>query len=329
MAFSVSNTPITRRESLTIAWGGLCAYAGLSLFGCAPEQHTSSTSASQASAPAQNVTLDKEKYDALIKKMDVFDDARIQASAWASAVKKAGVLRIGGVKTSILFSMFDEADSHLRGFDAGLSQLLTRAILGDESKIDLVQVTSNTRESVLQNAQVDAVFATYSITDARKKVISFAGPYYSTQQGILVTADNSSVQGLSSLDGKNVAAQSGSTGPSILAELAPGAHVQEFATDEEARGALSQGRVDAYVIDETMLRGAIVRNPGKYKLVGESFGPKDVYGIGLSKDSDGVAFINAFLKDIEDKGLWQELWKICIGDRTDANQAPEPPALSA
>lgn len=325
MAFSVSNTPITRRESLTLAWGGFCAYAGLSLFGCAPE--TNSAPSGEAASPSQKVTLDKEKYDALIAKVSALDAAKIQANSWAQHIKDAGVFRVGGVKTSILFSMFDETDGRLRGFDAGLSQMLARSILGDESKIDLVQVTSNTRESVLQNSQVDAVFATYSITDARKKVISFAGPYYSTQQGILVVQDNNTVQDLASLDGKNVAAQSGSTGPSILAELAPGAKVQEFATDEEARGALTQGRVDAYVIDETMLRGAIVRNPGKFKLVGESFGPKDVYGIGLALGSDGIQFINAFLKDIEDKGIWQELWQICIGDRTDATKAPEPPQL--
>ena len=108
------------------------------------------------------------------------------------------------------------------------------------------------RESVLQSGQVDAVFATYSITPFRQEVISFAGPYYTSRQAVLVKAGNTAVTGIDSLAGKLVATQSGSTGPAILAEYAPEAVVQEFATDIEARTALEQGRVDAYVTDYTL-----------------------------------------------------------------------------
>jgi len=53
------------------------------------------------------------------------------------------------------------------------------------------------------------------------------------------------------------------------------------------------------------------------------------YGIGLPKDSDGVAFVNDFLKRIEDDGTWAKLWKICIGDRAGIDTVPEPPAIGA
>ncbi len=53
------------------------------------------------------------------------------------------------------------------------------------------------------------MFATYSITEDRKKLISFAGPYYGTQQSILVLADNDDIASVDDLAGKNVAAQSG------------------------------------------------------------------------------------------------------------------------
>ena len=168
-------------------------------------------------------------------------------------------------------------------------------------------MTSDTRESVLQNGQVDAVFATYTITDERKKLVSFAGPYYYTQQAILVLADNDDIKSVDDLADKNVAVQSGSNGPAILEEFAPKASQQEFKTDEEARQALQQGRVDAYVIDNNMQQSALVREPGKYKIAGKPFGSKEPYGIGLPLDSDGVAFVNDFLKKIEDDGTWTEL----------------------
>ena len=273
------------------------------------------------------VEIDKAAFDALIASGSIADDADIAASSWASAVKEAGVLRVGGTRTSFLFSQLDETDEGLRGFDAGLYQLLARYILGDESKFELTQVDSSTRESVLQSDQVDAVFATYSITPARQEVISFAGPYYTSRQAVLVKAGNTEITGVDSLAGKNVATQAGSTGPEILEEFAPEAVVQEFDNDIEARTALEQGRVDAYVTDYTLMLNAIVKSPGTYEIAGDVFGPEDNYGIGLPLDSDGVAFVNDFLKKTEEDGTWEQLWKISLGDRTGITTAPAAPQI--
>lgn len=274
-----------------------------------------------------SVAIDKEAFDALIASGPVADVDTIAASQWAAAVKEAGVLRVGGTRTSFLFSQLDETDNGIRGFDAGLYQLLARYILGDETKFELTQVTSSTRESVLTSGQVDAVFATYSITPSRQEVISFAGPYYTSQQAVLVKAGNTEITGIDSLDDKIVATQSGSTGPSILAEYAPDAIVQEFEDDIQARTAVEQGRADAYVTDYTLILNSIVKNPGAYAIAGDVFGPVDPYGIGLPKDSDGVAFVNAFLQAIIDDGTWAKLWQISLGDRTGINTAPEAPAV--
>ena len=275
----------------------------------------------------EGVAIDKEAFDALVTAGPVADDAAIEASEWASAVKEAGVLRVGGVRTSFLFSQLDETDEGLRGFDAGLFQLLAQYILGDASAYELTQVDSSTREAVLTDGAVDAVFATYSITDSRKEVISFAGPYYTSQQAILIKAGNTDITGLDSLAGKTVATQAGSTGPDILAEYAPDAVVEEFQDDQQARLAVEQGRVDAYVTDYTLLLNAIVKNPDVYELAGDVFGPEDPYGIGLPKDSDGVQFVNDFLKTIEEDGTWAKLWQISLGDRTGIDTAPEAPAI--
>ena len=273
------------------------------------------------------VSIDKEAFDALLAAGPVADDAVISASEWASAVKEAGILRVGGTRTSFLFSQLDETDNGIRGFDAGLYQLLARYILGDETKFDLTQVTSSTRESVLTSGQVDAVFATYSITPSRQEVISFAGPYYTSQQAILVKNGNTEISGIDGLADKIVATQSGSTGPAILEEYAPDAIVQEFEDDIQARTAVEQGRADAYVTDYTLILNSIVKNPGAYAIAGDVFGPIDPYGIGLPKDSDGVAFVNDFLKLIEENGTWTQLWLISLGARTGIETAPEAPAI--
>ena len=292
----------------------------------APESSSEATSqdAEEALAPTP---IDKDAFDKLVSSGIVATDDEIAASKWATKVKEQGVLKIGGTRTSFLFGQLDETDDHIRGFDAGLYQLLANYILGDASKYEITQVDSSTRESVLQSEQVDAVFATYSITDKRKEVISFAGPYYTSKQGILVKAGNTEVTGVDSLKGKTVATQAGSTGPAILEEFAPEADVQEFETDQEALAALSQGRVDAYVTDYTLNLSTLVKNPGVYELAGESFGPEDNYGIGLPLDSDGVKFVNDFLSKIEKDGTWEKLWKISLGDRTNVDSVPAAPTI--
>ena len=114
-----------------------------------------------------------------------------------------------------------------------------------------------------------------------------------------------------------------------MEEYAPEAEVQEFSKDDECRAALEQGRVDAYVVDNTLHMGNIVKNPGKYRLAVDAFGPEDNYGIGLKLGSDGVEFVNAFLKKFEDDGKWAEFYKICIADRTGASASVEPPTIGA
>ena len=74
-----------------------------------------------AFAEETGTAIDKEAFDALLASGPIASDEAIAASAWATKVKEAGVLRVGGVRTAFLFSLLDETDGALRGFDAGLS----------------------------------------------------------------------------------------------------------------------------------------------------------------------------------------------------------------
>ena len=317
------NLMLDRRQALGLGAGMFGAAALATLAGC------SDGPSEPASNGGSNTALDKDAFDKLVATVEPADDATIEANAWVKAIKEAGTFRLGATRTSVLFSQLDETTGKVYGFDAAIYLSLIRYILGDETKYDYTQMTSDTRESVLQNDNVDAVFATYSINEKRKEVISFAGPYFTTQQGILVAADNQDINGLDDLKGKKVAVQSGSTGPQVVEEFAPEAELQEFSKDDECRAALEQGRVDAYVVDMTLHMGNVVKNPGKYRIAGDAFGPKDKYGIGLKLGSDGVDFVNAFLEKFEKDGKWADFYKICIADRTGVSTVPEPPAIGA
>ncbi|MBQ9317554.1 MAG: transporter substrate-binding domain-containing protein [Atopobiaceae bacterium] len=319
---------LSRRQALAAGLGTVAAF-GLAACGGSEDTPAADDAATDDAAAADDTALNAEEFDKIVMSGPIADEADIAASTWATKVKEAGKLRVGGVETSTLFSQLNEVDGKHRGFDAGLFQLLALYVAGAPDAYDLTLVQSSTRESVLQNDTVDAVFATYTINDERKKLISFAGPYYVGHQGILVKAGNTDIKSVEDLAGKIVGVQEGSNGRAVVEEYAPdAAEIQELGTDEELRRALEQGRIDAYVVDATLHMGSIIENPGKYELAAE-FGPEDPLGIGLPKDSDGVAFVNDFLKKIEDEGIWEALYMCCLGNRIGVTEAPEPPAIEA
>ena len=319
-----SNTRRGRFASLTALFG---AFA-LMLSACSGGEDTPAPGGETGGATAAGaIESGNPDYDAIVNGGPIADEATIASSEWATKVKEAGTLRVGGSETSELFSKLDPTTGVVTGFDAGLFQLLARYILGDASAYDLTQVSVDTREELLVNSQVDTVFATYSITDERLKRIDFAGPYYSSASAILVKKDNSDINGIEDLAGKTVATQAASTGVTTLEEFAPEAEILALPDHAQAVQALQPGRADAYVIDQTLLLNAVVQNDD-LKVVGEPFGAEDRYGIGLPKDSDAVDFVNTFLKEIEDSGAWLDLWQLTIGDRTGVLSQPTAPEIT-
>ncbi len=305
------------------------AVAALALVaGCAGTPTSPGTTAPNGGgAPAGTFDSGNAAYDAIVNGGAVADAATVEGNEWAKAVKAAGVLKVGGTETSNLFSLLDPTAGVAVGFDAGLSQLLSRYILGD-AKTDLTQVTVDTREDLLVNKQVDVVFATYSITPRRLERIGFAGPYYQSQAAILVKNDNTTIDSVADLAGKTVATQAASTGVTVLETEAPEANILELPDHTQALTAVQQGRADAYVIDQALLLNALVANDD-VKIVGEPFGPVDAYGIGVNKDSAAKEFIDAWLQTVIDDGTWLELWQATIGAKTGTDVIPTPPAINS
>ena len=282
-----------------------------------------SSSSSSASAGAVD-------YNTVINSGPVAADDVVASSAWASAVKEAGVLKTGGTKTAPVFSLEDATTGEVSGFDTAIGQVLARYIIGGTNDartlLDITQVTSDTRETVLGNGSVQAVIATYTITPERAKKIDFAGPYYSSGQAVLVRADESKITGVSDLAGVKVAVQSGSSSITALQKAAPQAEQTPFNDHNTCLSALETRQVDAYVVDESLLLSAM-QGSDAFKIVGEPF-TQDPYGIGLPQGSDAKAFVNAFLKKIYDDGTWEKIWQATIGVIT-GGEAPKPPAIGS
>ena len=259
----------------------------------------------------------------------VAEDDAVSGSAWAAAIKEKDQLIRGGTVANQVFSLASTTGGQPTGFDAGITQLLAKYILGEggEEKVEYIDTTVETRETLVENGTVDCVIATYSITPERLEVIDFAGPYYLSGTAIQVrTEDAEKIAGPDDLTGLKIVTQSNSTGVQAAEEFIPdydASLVQTLPDNESCVAALKQGRADAYVLDQGVLLGNSAADE-EVTVVGDPF-VDDPYGIGLSKESEGaVDFVNTFLQEIIDSGTWDSLWAATIGEVVDG-EAPEPP----
>lgn len=194
------------------------------------------------------------------------------------------------------------------GFDVDVAKYVAGKLGTSEKDIQWVQAPSAQRETLIETGQVDMVVATYSITDARKEKVSFAGPYFIAGQDLLVRADDDGITGVGSLDGKRLCSVKGSTSAQKVKEQVPGVNLQEFGTYSECVSALVSNAVDALTTDDTILAGYASQKQyeGKLKVVGQTF-TEEKYGIGIKKgDVARCEKINEAITAMIDDGSWEK-----------------------
>ena len=167
------------------------------------------------------------------------------------------------------------------------------------------------------------VVATYTINDARKEVISFAGPYYNAGQDILVLAGNpEGIEGPEDLEGKPVCTVTGSTSETNIAPY--GATVTALGDYAECLPLLSAGTVVAVTTDNVILAGLADNSAGEFEVVGNPF-TEEPYGIGVTlEDTEFRMFINDVLEEAFEDGSWADAWESTAGTEL---PLPDPPTV--
>ena len=170
-------------------------------------------------------------------------------------------------------------DGTLAGFDIDVAKYVAGQLGYKPDDIEWKEAPSGQRENLIQNHQVDFIVATYSITDARKQKVSFAGPYLVTGQSLLVRADNNEITSVESLQNhKKLCSVSGSTPAQRIKDKYPGVQLQQYDTYSACLEAVKTGAIDALSTDEVILAGYAAQTPGAFKLIGKPFSVEK-YGI--------------------------------------------------
>ena len=217
-------------------------------------------------------------------------------------------------------------DGSMAGFDVDVATYVAGKLGYKPDEIDWKESPSGQRETLIQNGQVDYIVATYSITDARKKKVAFAGPYLDTGQSLMVRADNTDITGPESLAaGKRLCSVSGSTPAQRIKDKYPGVQLQQYDTYSACTEALRNGAIDAVSTDEVILAGFGAQSPGSFKIIGKPFSVEH-YGTGLQRENIEMrAKINDAIVEMQRDGNWKAAFDRNLGAA--GISAPPPPPL--
>ena len=205
---------------------------------------------------------------------------------------------------------FRDENGEITGFDIDLAKAMGEKL---GKKIEFQSIDWNMKETELNGGNIDFIWNGYSISDERKKQVDFSVPYLKNRQ-IIITLADSDIATKADLEGKVVAAQTGSTAvdaieaePEVMATFKDGKPVT-YESNNDVLMDLEAGRVDAAVADEIIIRYYISKKgEEKYKILEEDFGEEE-YGVGMRKgDTAMVEAFNKAYKELKEDGTVAEI----------------------
>ena len=160
----------------------------------------------------------------------------------------------------------------------------------------------------------DAIIASMSITEERKKRVDFSDKYYDTPARF-IGKDGSGLQVTrSGLAGKRIGVQRGTTHQCFLEKMFPDSELVLYATQEEVFQDLAIGRIDLQFSDAIAGDdGFLKTDAGKgFGFVGGDYNDPECHGSGVGiavrkSDKDLREELNQAIKAIRENGVYQKI----------------------
>jgi polar amino acid transport system substrate-binding protein len=230
------------------------------------------------------------------------------ASAGADAAGRK--VRIGTEGAYPPFNYFD-SDKNLVGFDVDIAKALC-----EHAGFECTFVAQDWDGIIpgLLAKKYDAIVASMSITEERKKRVDFTDKYYNTPARFIAAKGakfDTSPQGMK---GKTIGAQRSTTHSSYLEDNYTGSTLKFYATQDEANLDLASGRLDAILADSIVLYEWMNKtDDGKCcAFIGPTINDPKWFGLGAGiavrkGEGDLKAAFNKAIKEIRADGTYKKI----------------------
>ena len=225
-------------------------------------------------------------------------------------IVQAADLRIGVEGAYPPFS-WKESDGTLKGFDIEIAEALC-AEMG--RKCALVEQDWDGMIPALMAKKYDAIVASMSITEERKKRVNFTGKYYNTPAKFVAKKGSDLQITKQGMKGKRIGLQRGTTHQCFMEKMFPDAELVLYASQEEVFQDLAIGRIDAQFSDSIAADdGFLKTDAGKdFGFIGGDMHDMECHGEGAGiagrKSDDELRMeFNKAIKAIRDNGVYQKI----------------------
>ncbi len=139
-----------------------------------------------------------------------------------------------------------------------------------------------------------------TVTEDRKQNVDFSVTYATARQ-VVIVPEGSDIASLDDLEGKTIGVQQGTTGDIYASDDYGDENVERYAKGMEAVQALTQGKIDAVIIDNEPARVFVSENEGLI-ILDEAYADEE-YAIAVRKGNTALLEqINAALNELKADG---------------------------
>lgn len=204
---------------------------------------------------------------------------------------------------------FQDDTGKFVGFEIDLVAAIAER-LGAE--VETVNIPFNGLFSAVQSGRIDIATSSVTITDERLQSVTFAQPYFDSDQSLTVLAGGPA--SLEAMKGKVVGVDTGSTGDMMATadmEKYGFADIRRYEGLAPAMLDLSAGRIDGYVSDIPALQYYVKDKPNL--IVAERIPSGEAYSMMFAKDAELATKVNTVLDALKTEGVMAELHEKWFG----------------
>lgn len=233
----------------------------------------------------------------LTKKVRTFA-AIVAISGALAGAGHAEILQVGANIGNVPWEFQDESGAFV-GFEIDLVNEVA-ARLGHE--VEIVNIPFNGLFSAVQSDRIDIAISSITITDERLQSVSFAQPYYDSDQSLTVASGGPG--SVAEMKGLIVGVDTGSTGDmwaTAHADEGGFAEIRRYEGLAPAMLDLGAGRIQGYISDIPALLYYVKDKPNLQVVARIETGER--YSMMFNKDAELASEVNAVLTDLKNEGF--------------------------
>lgn len=190
------------------------------------------------------------------------------------------------------------------GIDVAIALEIGKA-LGKEVKIENMEFDSLL--VALATGKVDFVAAGMTVEPDRQKNADFSDTYYLAKQ-VIIAKEGTGIKSAEDLRGKAVGVVLGYTGDTTMTKNYPEANLTRFKKGADAVMELTNGKIDAVVIDAAPAKAFVAKNAGLTIIEDAEAFENEEYAIAVKKgNTQLLEKINETLKTLKSNGTIDQL----------------------